>query len=188
METPALEISFESRVPVIGQILILEALDHLYSVFALAEVDWRDEFAAGTDWQRFVVSSPGKLLRPEHALTVEYARTGSVKEVVSGLGTALLKFFKFLSSYRLQVEKHNVTQAHEKLRIIEKELFPIIDKLKKRGAKKEQIDNLLKHAYHYTEEVLTGLMASQKLELSAIEKLVRPVNACPTCKGTGLVP
>ena len=188
MEFQALEVSFESRVPVIGQVLILEALEHLYSLFALAEVDWREDLANDPDWKRFVVSSPGKLLRAEHALTVEYARIGSVKEVLSGVVGPLTKFFQFLASYRLQVEKHRITQAQHKLQIVEKELLPLIDKLKKRGVKKEQTDELVQRAYHFTDDVLVGLMTLQKLELSAIEKLVRPANPCPRCGGSGAIP
>jgi hypothetical protein len=160
----------------------------LYSWFALADVEWKEEFVKGDEWQNFIVEAPGKLLRPEDALTVEYARTGSVKEVVSGVGSAIWKLVKFLAAYRLQVEKHKVKQAKDKLEIIVKEILPIIDKLKQRGIKAEQVKRLLARAYQYTDDVLTTLALAQKLELEAIEKLAKPARSCPTCKGAGSIP
>jgi hypothetical protein len=68
----ALEVSFESRVPVVGQILILEALDFIYSLSALGNVPFTAPLAPPLD--ELAIGAPGKLLPKEHALTVEYVR------------------------------------------------------------------------------------------------------------------
>jgi hypothetical protein len=185
----AIEITFETKVPVMGQILILEAIDFLYSLFALDETEWREEFATGReDWGNFIASAPGKVLRPENALTVEYARTGSMIEVVSGVASAVERFFEYIGNYRTQIKAHQVKQAHEKLRIIDKDILPIIDKLKKRGASQRRLDAIRDNALTYTDRVLATLMESQKLELAAIGQIKSPVHPCPTCHGTGLLP
>lgn len=185
MDAQGLEVSFESRIPVVRQILILEALDFVYSVFALAETEWNETLANSPDWPRLISTHPGKLLRPEHVLTVEYARTGSIIEVVSGVAGPVVKALKFLASYRLQVEKARITNPREKLKTVHQQLLPLIDMLKKRGASQDQVNQLVAKAYMYVDDVLTSLLIAQKLELAPLTMVKRLSIPCPTCKGAG---
>jgi hypothetical protein len=188
MDIEGIEITFEPRVPVVGQTMILEALDYIYSVIAVGEVGVRDDPSLTSRLGELASDLPGKLLRPEHVLTVEYARTGSVKEGLSGVLKSLKALLEFLATYRVRVEQEKAKLAREKLRIIREELLPTIDKLKKRGLSDEDVSRVLEKLYLFTEDVLTPLMERRKLSLAPVEKLPKPGKPCPTCNGMGSVP
>ena len=104
MESKNMSLTFEPRIPVMGQIVILEAVEFLYSLEALKEVGWMKDVQRLGSWQRFVATTPGKLLSQEHVLIVESARTGSVTEVVSGLAQPVERLLKFLFFYKAEKE------------------------------------------------------------------------------------
>jgi hypothetical protein len=163
MATEQLAITFEPNVPVVGQIVILEAVDFLYSLGVLRDVGWSPQALQLRDWRRFLVTAPGKLLSPENTLRVHSAHSSAVTEVVEGVdrGVALLRMLL----NRLK-QLCNEGLAREKLRVIREELLSLIEKLRELGASEERLDQMVEKASVYADEVLTELAAQNKLRMN----------------------
>lgn len=157
-----ISITFEPNVPVAGQILILQAVDYIYSLAALMSVGWSPQAARMSDWHKFVVNSPGKLLSEEHALRVHSAHSSAVTEVVEGIDKAIKQLKKLVDTLK---ELREEERAKSKLRIVREELLPLIEKLRQQGASEERIRLMVENAALYVDEVLIGLMARDKLKL-----------------------
>lgn len=121
MASENLEITFEPNVPVAGQILILEAVEFLYSLGVLRDVGWGPQTQQLTDWHRFITTSPGKLLASENTLRVESAHSSAVTEVVKGVDKGLQLLRKLIDRIK---QLHGAGLAREKLRVIREELLP----------------------------------------------------------------
>ncbi len=162
MASKQLAITFEPNVPVTGQILILEAVDFLYSLAILRDIGWSEEVERQPDWHRFVTTSPGKLLSRENVLQVHSAYSSAVTEVVEGVdkGVELLK--KLLGRIK---QLRGAALAQERLRVIREELLPLIEKFKKLGVSEDRLNKMLDNAAIYADEVLTELMTQNKLQI-----------------------
>lgn len=162
MATQQLAITFEPNVPVVGQVLILEAVDFLYSLGVLRDVGWGPQAQQLTDWHRFVTTSPGKLLSSENTLRVHSAHSSAVTEVVEGVDKGL-ELLRRLVNRLMQLRGSGV--AGEKLRVIHEELLPLIEKLKQLGAPEERINKMVEKTLVYADDVLTELIEQNKLKI-----------------------
>lgn len=162
MANDRISITFEPNVPVAGQILILEAVDYLYSLAALMYVGWSHEAARIPDWHKFIVNSPGKLLAEENTLRVHSAHSSAVTEVVEGIDKAIKQLKKLVDMLKQLREEE---RAKSKLQVIREELLPLIEKLRQQGASEERIRLMVENAALYVDEVLIGLMTRDKLKL-----------------------
>lgn len=164
MATKQLSIIFEPDVPVAGQILILEAVDFLYSLGVLKDVGWSEQAQRLPDWHRFASTSPGKLLASENVLRVRSAHSSVVTEIVGGIDKGI-ELLKTLIDRLKQLRAGERAQA--KLRIIREEILPLIEKLRKQGASEDRINRMVENAAVYVEEVLVNLMLQDKLKIEA---------------------
>ncbi|MBW7992560.1 MAG: hypothetical protein FVQ84_21445 [Planctomycetes bacterium] len=160
MANEKLVLTFEPNITVAGQILILEAVDFIYSVAVLKDVGLRND--RPPDWHLYITTLPGKLLAPAWVLRVHSAHSSAVTEVVEGVdrGVQLLK--KLLRMLR---ELQAVGPAQIKLRIVREELLPVIEHLRTLGAPEEQINEMISKVLLYADGVLTELMKQNKLKL-----------------------
>jgi hypothetical protein len=158
MATEKLVLTFEPNIPVAGQILVLEAVDFLYSVTVLTDVGLRAD--RPPDWHRYITTAPGKLLAPAWLLRVHSARSSAVTEVLEGVDRGVQRLRRLLRTLR---ELQAVGPAQVKLRIVREELLPVIEHLRTLGAPEEQINEMISKALLYADEVLTELMKQNKL-------------------------
>jgi hypothetical protein len=163
MPIKQLSITFEPNVSVVGQILILEAVDFLYSIAVLQEVGWSQEAQQLPEWRRFLATSPGKLLARENVLTVRSAHSSAVTEVLDGADKGVDLFTKLLNA----IINARLASPSQKLHIINEQLFPLIENLKKAGASEEQIKGMTARVVLYSDQVLADLMAKQKVKILA---------------------
>jgi len=163
MPSQELALTFEPDVPVVGQILILEAVDFLYSLGVIGALGWSPDVEPGTDVAQFVVTVPGKLLPTQYTLRVRSAYSSQVTEVVGGVDKGLELLWKLLDRIK---QLRGVGVAGEKLRVVREELLPVIEKLRQLGASDERIKELVQRALLYADQVLTELMAQHKLKLT----------------------
>lgn len=162
MPIKQISITFEPNVPVVGQILILEAVDFLYSIAVLQEVGWSQEAQQLPEWRRFLATSPGKLLARENVLTVRSAHSSAVTEVLDGVDKGVDLFTKLLNA----ITTVRLASPREKLRIINEQLFPLIENLKRAGASEEQINEMRRKVALYASQVLDDLMSKQKVTIA----------------------
>ena len=162
MATNQLAITFEPNVPVVGQILILEAVDFLYSLGVLQTVGWNPQAQLQSDWHRFVGTTPGKLLSPENALRVHSAHSSAVTEVVEGVDKGIELLKKLLARLR---QLRAARAASENLRVIREELLPLAEKLRQLGASEERLRQMIDKALMYADQVLTELMEQKKVQI-----------------------
>jgi hypothetical protein len=164
----ALELTFETPIPLVGQIMALEAVDHLYSLLALAESDWRGDIEKIEDWEQKFVTLPGKLLAPENTLQVTGMYPGSATEVLKGLAGPVAKLVEFLLLYRQKRRQANLQEQSEKLKIVLEQLLPLMDKMKKRGIAQKNIQATVIKAFQFVDEVLDGMMSHDKLTIKNV--------------------
>jgi hypothetical protein len=176
------EVTFEPRVPVVGQILILEAFDFVYNLTALGETPVLAPPAPSLG--DLAVSAPGKLLAQQNNLTVEYVRNGSVKEILSGLPAALDKVLALLKWFVINIQ---LKGAPARIEFVRNELAPAIAALKQQGLSDRGAEHLIKKAATYLDDVLAKLITQKKLSIDPVSKFAAGKSPCPTCMGVGLV-
>jgi hypothetical protein len=178
----AIEVSFEPRVPVVGQIFILEALDFIYSLMALAEAPFTAPPSPSVD--EIAVDGPGKLLARDNLLTVESVRNGSVMEILSGLPAALSKADNLI---RWCITNIALRGAPMRIDFIRNQLLPAIEALKKQGLSDRAAERVLRKATQYLDDVITELTSQGKLQIVALDSIPSLRSPCPTCSGRGMV-
>ncbi len=166
MPTEGIEIVFESNIPVIGQVTILEAVDFLYSAIVLGTDGWRTDAPSVPNWLNRIVSLPGKFIKEEHFLIVESAHSDSpVTEVVIGTAAAVLTFISTLLESHRRKKKNEFTLAQSKIAFVTEQLQPAIRALQKAGASADQVKALVQKSATYLDDLLTELISKEKLQI-----------------------
>jgi hypothetical protein len=180
MERKALALKFETDMPVIGQVMVLEAIDFIYTLKALDWVDAKTQWRIEGDWQRVVGQLPGKLLREEHFLLLHTARAGSVTEVVKGAAQPIAGTIEAILTYKAKIKKieaevrlMRVTEQEKEqemlkrqLLMVREDLFPLIEKLKSYGVADSELNQLVVRAYQHASTVLAQLEKLGKVQIS----------------------
>jgi hypothetical protein len=136
----ALELTFETPIPLVGQIMILEAVDYLYGLTALSLLDWKRDFESIENWRSAIVSTPGKLLDQDKNLHVAHMYPGSVKEVVAGVAGPVEKLTEFLLLYREKKTAAKIKNLADATTYVRQNLTPLLDKMKKHGVPERDIE------------------------------------------------
>lgn len=177
----ALELKFETPIPLVGQIMILEAVDYLYALTALGQLDWRRDYRSIPNWQESLVTAPGKLLDPENNLHVTHMYPGSVKEVVQGIAGAVEKLVEFLLLYREKKTAAQIKNLADTTAYIRHQLAPTLDRLKKNGVPERNIERTLSKAQQLLDEVLDELVCRNQLAIRNVNGAALPGYKCPRC-------
>jgi len=165
MPTDRIAIVFEPKIPVVNQILILQAIDFLYSAEVLGTYGWRPDATNVPDWRNRIVSLPGKFIADEHVLRVESAHSSEVTEVVEGAAGPVEKLIEFLGLYFQKKRAGEFSLAENKVAFVRTQLLPTIKGLENAGASERQLQDLLNKAVLYVDDVLAELMSQQKLRI-----------------------
>jgi hypothetical protein len=179
----AIEVTFKTPIPVVGQLMILEAVDHLYSLFALGEVGWREGAPELDDWQDLFERFPGKLLGPQNALYLTHMYPGSAKEIVKGLAGPVEKFIEFVALYRNKKRQAELKEAKQQLKLISEQLLPLLKQMSKAGIPKDKVERTIVKAYQQLDEVLDRFAGKGDFSLNAVSAAT-PGFRCPRCGHT----
>jgi small nuclear ribonucleoprotein (snRNP)-like protein len=176
----ALEVTFETPIPLIGQVMVLEAVDYLYALMALAYTDWKEDYSSIENWREAIVNVPGKLLPRESNLHLTQMYPGSAKELLQGMARPAEKFVEFLFTYREKKVAAKIKNLSEATEYVQHQLLPLADKMRKKGVPDRNIERTLNKAYQFLDEVLDDLVDRKQIAIKLRDgSMIRGL--CPTC-------